>query len=487
MPRVIVVAGVASGVGKTTVTLGLLEAFRRRGLTAQAFKVGPDFIDPGLHRLVTGRPSYNLDGWMCGRSHAMAAVQRYAADADVAVVEGVMGCFDGVDGTSETGSTAEMAKWLAAPVVLVLDASAQARSAAAVALGFERFDPALRVAGVIVNRVAGEAHGRAVLDALGAAIHAVPLGALPLDGELTLPERHLGLVTAIEGPLTDARRARLGEAIEKHVDLDRLLALASPMDMENSGATGAARIDAPPVRDTQGCAALPVRLAGVGAVPEAPSHPCAVAPRIGVARDAAFQFYYEENLALLRDAGAELVFWSPIADARVPDVDGLYLGGGYPELHARDLAGNRATRAGVRAFAASGRPVFAECGGLMYLADALEDAEGCSHPMVGVLPTTVRMRSSRLTLGYTEVVVASDGPLGEAGAIVRGHEFHRATMDPVPTAIARTWRLRAPGGGERDEGYRVGSTLLTWVHLHLASNPTLATRFVAACAGAPRA
>lgn len=461
MARLIVVAGAASGVGKTTVTLGLLEAFRRRGLTVRAFKVGPDFIDPEFHRLVTGGASYNLDGWMCGRDHAIATVERHAGGADLVVVEGVMGCFDGTDGTSETGSTAEMAKWLGAPVVLVLDASAQARSAAAVALGFERFDPDLRVAGVVANRVAGEAHARAVLDALAVTVRAAPLGALPLDEELTLPERHLGLVTAMEGTLTGARLARLAEAVEKHVDLDRLLALASPVEVDR----GAARHDSTARRTED--RGLPVR--------------------IGIAHDAAFQFYYQENLDLLRAAGAELVFWSPMDDRRLPDVDGLYFGGGYPELHARRLADNEAARAGVRAFAADGRPVFAECGGLMYLADVLEDAEGGLHPMVGVLPTTVRMRPARLVLAYTEVVIQDDGVLGGAGTIARGHEFHWAGSDPVPAEVPRAWRLRTADGGEREEGYRVGGALLTWVHVHFGSNPVLAGRFVGACARARHA
>src|SRR2546430_5772799 len=224
--RMVVVAGVASGVGKTSITLGLLEAYRRRGLRVQAFKVGPDFIDPGLHALATGRPSYNLDGWMCGRDAVRACVARYAAQADLAVVEGVMGCFDGIDGTSEEGSTAQIAKWLDAPVVLVVDAWASARSAAAVVCGFESFDPALGLAGVIVNRVAGDGHGRMVLDAIAATCRAVPLGAIPRDDALTLPERHLGLVTAAEGVLDAEKLRRLAVAVERHVDLNRLVSLA---------------------------------------------------------------------------------------------------------------------------------------------------------------------------------------------------------------------------------------------------------------------
>jgi cobyrinic acid a,c-diamide synthase len=443
--RVLVVTGVGSGVGKTSITLGLLAALRRRGLAVQPFKVGPDFIDPGLHAVVTGRPSYNLDGWMCGRQRVLDVLTRAAGDADVALIEGVMGCFDGVDGASDDGSTAQIAKWLGAPVVLVLDAAALARSAAAVVLGFERFDPDLRVAGVIANRVGGATHARWIAEAIGAACRAEFLGGIAYDPSLTLPERHLGLHTAADGALTGDLTRRLADAVERGVNLDRLLALAGPL--------------APP---TPAVSRNRVR--------------------IGVARDAAFQFYYAENLELLQGAGAELVWWSPLTDADVPDVDGLYFGGGYPELHAGALAENSSVRKAVRRFAEAGRPIYAECGGLMFLAESLEDLEGRVHPMVGVLPAAVRMRPHGLTIGYAEVTLQADGPLGAAGTVVRGQEFHASTLGPVPAAIRRVYRVRAPGGGERAEGFVVGRTLMSYLHLHFASNPAVATAFVDACA-----
>jgi cobyrinic acid a,c-diamide synthase len=446
--RALVLAGTSSGVGKTTITLGLLEAYRRRGLRVQAFKVGPDFIDPGFHALASGRPSYNLDGWMCGRDAALACVARQAADADLVIVEGVMGCFDGLDGESEAGSTAEMAKWLAAPVILIVDAARLARSAAALVLGFERYDPALDVAGVIVNGLGGEAHRAWVLDSIRHACHAPPLGGLTHDAALTLPERHLGLVTAGEGTFGEARRARLAHAIETSVDLDRLLELARPLAFPS-----------PPTRGS--------RIAGDRA-------------RIGVARDAAFQFYYAENLERLEEAGAELVFWSPLADSRAPDVDGLYLGGGYPELHAARLGENVAVRESVRAFAERGRPIYAECGGLMFLVEALADAAGIARPMVGVLPGTVSMHPPRMTLAYTEVAFTADTPLGKAGTLARGHEFHFSTLTDVPPRIPRAWHLSGCGGA-RAEGYLVGRTLMSYVHLHFASNPEIAPSFVRAC------
>jgi len=451
MARILVVAGTGSGVGKTTVTLGLLEAYRRRGLVVQAFKVGPDFIDPGLHAMVTGRPSYNLDGWMCGRDAVLATVARHTGDADVAVVEGVMGCFDGADATGEDGSTAQIAKWLGAPVVLVIDASGQSRSAAAVVAGFERFDPALTVAAVIANRVGGDVHGRWLAEAIEASCHAVPIGAIPRADALVLPERHLGLVTAAEGVLTSDFRAHLAGAVERHIDLDRLLTLATPSVGE-----------------------VPVR---IGAVPRR--------VRLGVAHDVAFQFYYEENLALLREAGAELVFWSPLRD-EVPDVDGLYFGGGYPELHAPRLAGNVGALKTVRRLAEHGLPIYAECGGLMYLAEALEDLDGVAHPMVGLLPSTIRMRPRSMTLGYREIRFSADAPLGRAGAAARGHEFHYSTIAPVPATVPRVWRLEGRHGGDRPEGYLIGHALMTYVHVHFASNPDLPRAFVEACADARR-
>jgi cobyrinic acid a,c-diamide synthase len=462
MARILVVAGVSTGVGKTSITLGMLEAFRRRGLRVQAFKVGPDFIDPGFHELATGRPSYNLDGWMCGRDRVLACVSRHAGDADVAVVEGVMGCFDGIDGVSEAGSTAQVAKWLGAPVVLVLDAWGSARSAGAVALGFERFDPALDVAGVIANRVGSEGHGRMVLDAIRSACRAAPLGAILRDEGLALPERHLGLVTAAEGTLVPEKLRALGDAVERSLDLDRLLTLAREAPVAGSG-----RRRPPRFGETLTRGPAPAR-----------------AIRIGVAHDVAFQFYYVENLELLREAGAELVFWSPLEEPELPDVDGLYFGGGYPELHALRLADNVSMRKAVRRFAEAGRPIYAECGGLMYLAETLEDPDGVVHPMVGVLPTTVRMRPRRMALGYTEVTLTGSTPLGPAGTVARGHEFHYSTLDPVPDSVERVYRLAQGGAAGRAEGYLVGRTLMSYVHLHFASNPELPRAFAAACAGA---
>jgi cobyrinic acid a,c-diamide synthase len=448
----LVIAGTGTGVGKTTLTLGLLEALVRRGLTVQAFKVGPDFIDPGFASRVTGRPARTLDGWMCGRAAVEACVARHAADADLALIEGMMGCFDGLGG-GEAGSTAEIAAWLQAPVVLVVDAGTMARSAAAVVLGFERFDPGLDLAGVVLNRVGGPAHEGALRQAIAAVAWSPVLGGLPWQADVALPERHLGLVTAGEGHYTPALGERLARLVEERLDVGALL----------------------------GRARSRIARAEAGA-PEPGPAPAGRPVRLGVARDRAFCFYYADNLDLLRAAGAELVFFSPLEDPALPPrLDGLYLGGGYPELHAERLAANAGLRAQVAAMARAGRPVYAECGGLMYLAACLEDAAGRTWPMAGLLPAAVSVRRSRLTLGYRRVTLAADTLLGPAGTVARGHEFHAATLEAPPAAVPRAYAVDDAGPGAAwAEGYVVGGALMSWVHLHFASNPALAAAFVAA-------
>jgi cobyrinic acid a,c-diamide synthase len=460
MIKALVVAGVSSGVGKTTVAVGLLEAFRRLGLRVQAFKVGPDFIDPGFHAQVTGRPSYNLDGWICSRESAIETVAKRAADADLALIEGVMGCFDGIEGKSEEGSTAQIAKWLGAPVVLVIDSRAISRSAGAVVLGFERFDPELELAGVIFNRVAGETHFRWLSEAVEGSCRAVPLGFFPRRGSLAIPERHLGLVTAAERRLSREFLDEIASVVEESFDLDRLLSMARST-VSGGGDRGEWKIG------NSEC--------GI-------SHSNGVKARIGVALDEAFQFYYQANFDLLKAAGAELVFWSPLNDSALPSVDGLYIGGGYPEIHAKELSANETMRREVKAFVESGRPLYAECGGLMYLCLALEDLEGKLHPMAGVLQTTARMRPGKLTLGYTEVEFSAENPLAPAGTVARGHEFHYSRIDEVPASVQRVYRLRRlRGGEERAEGYLVENAVLSYVHLHFESNPLVAERFVSSC------
>jgi len=334
----------------------------------------------------------------------------------------------------------------------VLDVGAMARSAAAVLLGFERFDPDLELAGVICNRAGGSLHRQWLHDAVNRACKTRVLGAVPYEPTVALPERHLGLLTAAEGGYTTDLRGGLAELIEQHVDVEALI-----------GAAGSG-VERCPTRDPQVARRDPIAT-------------------IAVARDAAFQFYYADNLEMLEAAGARIVSWSPLRDATLPDADGLYVGGGYPELYGRALSANRALLRSVRAFAESGRPIYAECGGLMYLAESLTDADGATWPMVGLLPAAVRMERTGLTIGYREVSTTITSVLGPPGTRIRGHEFHRSTLDTVPDDVARAYSISgARGETAKAEGYTIGRALTSYVHLHFGSNPAVARSFVSACA-----
>jgi len=444
IPR-LVIAGTHSGVGKTTIATALIAAFTRRGLRVQPFKIGPDFIDPGFHQAAAGRVSRNLDGWMLSRNSNLEILARACADADLAIVEGVMGLFDGRGATSEEGSTAEMAKWLEAPVLLVVDASAMARSAAAVVRGFETFDPDLDVAGVLFNRIGGARHADILRESTRARCQSTPLGFLPRDEKIALPSRHLGLTMATEA-LTGECLAAMVAWVEDHVDLDTLLKLAR----ERS-------------RGFEISMAPPARRAGSKA-------------RVGIARDAAFCFYYQDNLDALAECGAELVEFSPVRDRKLPDeIDGLYLGGGYPELHARELSQNQPMLESIRRFIETGAPVYAECGGFMYLTEAIVDAEGREHPMARVFPTRARMQSRLAALGYIQPEPARDALWLDPEEKPRGHQFRYSSMDPMPPEIARAYKSPA-------EGYRIHSVLGSYIHLHFRSCPRFAERFVEDCA-----
>ena len=433
----LVVAGTHSGVGKTSVTLGLIGALRRRALTVQPFKVGPDFIDPLHHRAASGRDAINLDGWMLEPAANREAFARATADADVAVVEGVMGLYDGSEGRSDRGSTAEMAKLLGLPVILVIDASAMARSAAALIHGYATFDPELLLAGVILNNVGGPGHADLIRDAVAGRFPI--LGALPRVPEATIAERHLGLHLPSE--IKSEHRELLADLIDQHLDLDALLQ-----------ATQARRPEAPPPPEARGTAAV----------------------RIGIARDDAFCFYYADNLRLLEEAGAQLIEFSPLHDPLPTGLDALYLGGGYPELHAERLAANTGVRTSIREFAAAGGPIYAECGGLMYLGDALE-IDGRRHAQCGVLPYTTRM-PARLTLAYVEITTT--GGLFGAGHRARGHVYHHSEIVQEPT-LDRVYEIRTVQGETRAEGYSAGNILASYAHLHFGSSPRVPVAIVA--------
>lgn len=451
----IVVAGTHSGVGKTTVALGLMAALRRRGLAVAPFKVGPDFIDPGHHTQVTGRVGRNLDGWMLSRAANRDLFARHAAGADVAVVEGVMGLFDGYGGGNEAGSTAQMAKWLGLPVLFVVSAAGMARSAAALVQGFERFDPALVFAGVLFNRLGSRGHLDYLREAMAAYVDTPLLGGLLRNEALTIPERHLGLMTAGEHALSEAACHRLADHIESGLDLDRLLA-----DLPDIVPT-----DVEPVNCSKFCSE------GV---------------RIGVARDEAFCFYYPDNLDLLVAAGAELVPFSPLVDPGLPEgLDGLYIGGGYPELHAAKLAANDAMRRDILEASRAGMPVYAECGGFMYLCRELEDSGAGVHAMCGCFPFRTRMHGRMKSLGYREVRMTGPTLLGGKDGVVRGHEFHYSDIVDMPlwSPTATAYQVSGRSGGVSTEGYQVGRTLGSYIHLHFVSRPESAAALVSACRG----
>jgi cobyrinic acid a,c-diamide synthase len=450
IPR-LVIAGSASGVGKTTVVVALAAALRARGLRVAAFKCGPDYLDPTYHQRATSSVSHNLDGWMMGQKAVRATFARAAASADIALIEGVMGLYDGAAPDGEEGSAAEIAKWLRAPVVAVIDASGMARTIAAVGVGLRDFDPALTLAGLFANRVGGSGH----LDLLKrACVGAVPvLGGLPKEPSLAFSERHLGLRSADEATVPDALVAawagRFAEwnAPGTFVELARS---APPLELDDEAAQKSA----------------------------ATSPRC----RIGLARDNAFHFYYDDNLRRLEALGAELVPFSPLADRWLPPrLDGLYFGGGYPELYAETLAQNNSMLLAVAALAAAGAPIYAECGGLMYLVDAIRTLDGREHTMVGLLRGVAVMRDKLQALGYVEVETQRRTILGGAGLRMRGHQFRYSTLEGASDGDLAYSVRRRRGGATHAEGYGGANVLASYVHTHWASNPLCAEGLVQSC------
>ncbi len=451
IPR-IVIGGTHSGVGKTSVATGIMGALTRRGRKVQGFKLGPDFLDTGFHTAVTGRPSRNLDSWMMPKSRIPSIFASGCAGADIAIIEGVMGIFDGIEGASEAASTSEVAKLLKAPVVLVIDAWGLAGSAAAVVLGYKGLDPELKLMGVILNRVAGESHAKMCKDAITKHSKVPVLGAIPVKREITLGERHLGLIPAAEKSDLNVLDLLI-DHVESHVDLDLVEDLAESAD-------------------------------------ELPTQTRRVAQReeegkvvIGVASDSAFNFYYQENLDRLRSAGARLEFFSPLKDVSVPhSVCGLYIGGGYPEVFASGLANNHDMLERVSSHAEDEMPVYAECGGLMYLTKSIQDLEGAKHEMVGLLDAETRM-VKKLTLSYTLARTIRPNLLTHKGDAVKGHEYHFSAIDNIPRDAKFAYTLeRGVGVGDGQDGWTCHNTLASYMHTNFASDERMAKRFVDACA-----
>ncbi len=467
----IAIAGERSGVGKTTVTLALLAALKRKQQTVQSFKVGPDYIDPMFHSYVTGRACRNLDPILTSATYVRQCFDRHSQTADCAIVEGVMGLFDGASGTTDAGSTAQVAKLLNVPVVLILNCSSTSRSIAAIAHGYRTFDPQVQIAGVILNRVGSDRH----LELLTAALlplHLPILGVLRRQDDINLPDRHLGLIPA--GELTDlnATLDRLADLGETCFDWERLLPLltAKPAFQIPAGERKV-RSWGFPKWSTFSREGLAVG-ADIATKPKV---------RLAIAQDAAFNFYYADNLDLLRDLGAELVEWSPLVDLQLPpDVSGLYLGGGFPEVFAEILAANTSAIASVKAAITAGMPTYAECGGLMYLCDRIIDFEARSYPMVGIFPTAAVM-GKRLILGYRQLTALQDSVLFNAGDRVWGHEFHRSTLTELPSSPVYNLQGYESNLIFADEGWSRYQVQAAYTHLHFGSNPNILDRFLKCC------
>lgn len=465
IPRV-VVAAPASGAGKTTVAVGLMAALRRAGHVVAGFKVGPDYIDPGFHAVATGRPGRNLDPMLSGEERVGPLFAHGSAGADVAVVEGVMGLYDGALGTEGFASTAHVAKLLKAPVVLVVDASAAGRSVGAVVQGFVAFDTEVRIVGVILNKVGSDRHETEVR--AGVAPTGIPvLGVLRRDTRLTVPSRHLGLVPADE-QRDQAEQAvdAAAELVRAGVDLQAVVSAANAAPSHEAAPWTPSTEITPPA--SGGLRPVPPASGGLRSGPPQFGAVLGSRPVVAVAGGPVFSFRYTETTELLTAAGADVVTFDPLTD-RLPEATaGLYLGGGFPELHAEALSANVPLRQQVAAAVADGLPVIAECAGLLYLGRELD-----GHPMTGVLPATGRM-TGRLTLGYRTAVAATTTAFFDEGRRVRGHEFHRTTID-VDGDVRPAWHL--PG---RVEGITLPHVHASYLHLHWTATPDVPARLVAA-------
>ncbi|MAF65988.1 MAG: cobyrinic acid a,c-diamide synthase [Planctomycetes bacterium] len=451
----LVIAGTHSGVGKTSVALGLMAALRRRGLRVQPFKVGPDYLDPLWHRIAAGRTSYNLDSWMTSLEYIHQLYEEKTAEADIAIVEGVMGLFDGALPTSSAGSTAEVSSILDAPVLLVASARGVSRSFAATIRGFSEFEKDCHVVGVLANDCGSKHHADILDEALAAAKLCGLTGWLPKGSLPELPSRHLGLNAPQKAADAAAICNELADAVEQGLDIEALLGMVR---------AEASRSPSAPVIQER-----------------AANHHSTGDATLAVAVDEAFFFYYADNLELLKSFGIKIVEFSPIRDRQLPPgTRGIYLGGGYPEQFAEQLSLNQAMTQAIRNFADTQRPIYAECGGLMYLSQALSDQKGKSWLMVGVLPFSTRMLSRRKRLGYTETRLQEQGILGPTGTVLRGHEFHYSEI--IDTPFSDEWHqpfevTGARGGEPRKAGFARGNILASYIHQHFHSNPAAARSF----------
>lgn len=452
--RRLVIAGTGSGVGKTTLTIGLMSALRNRNVVVQGFKCGPDYIDPSYHSAVTGRPSRNLDSWMLAPDVVRDIFVRGSTGADISIVEGVMGFFDGKSPYSNAGSSAEISEIIQSPVILVVNCASMARSVAAVVKGFQTFAHGPNIVGVIANHVGSEHHYRLVQAAIEQECGIPVVGYLQKEPDIAIPERHLGLIPSIERGELAPFFTRLGELVEETIDLQQIMELskAGPLPRQERS------IFAPTGKQDV---------------------------TIAVARDAAFNFYYPENLELLQAYGAKLVYFSPLNGEKLPGVaDGLYIGGGFPEEFAQQLCAAEEVKASIRRAIQRGLPTFAECGGFMYLTEAIETTDGRSYDMVGVIPGKVIMQKRLVALGYREIEGNVGNMLLAPGMQAKGHEFHYSryqTAQPIPHAY-RIKGMRV----DKEEGYMQGNLLAGYTHIHFASCPQMVHNWLARCKEAKR-
>lgn len=443
-PRLII-AATHSGAGKTTITCGIIAALKKRGLKVQAYKVGPDYIDTGFHEIAAGRPAQNLDSWLVGTEKLAEIFYSTFGDADIAIIEGVMGLYDG--GRGGISSTAEIAKLLDAPVILVIDAKSAGTSIAATALGFREYDKDVKLAGVILNRIGSASHEKIIVDALNQ-LGIKSFGAVKRDIEMVMPSRHLGLVQAAENNFADVVE-KLGDKISAQINLDELLRIS-----DKGSVISEKFLTLPPT-------------------------PYTLHPKIGIARDEAFTFYYAESLRELEKLGAEIIFFSPLHDENLPKVDGLILGGGYPENFAAQLEDNKKIRHAIKRAADNGLPIFAECGGYMYLMQSLTNFDGKIFEMCGVIPMQAMMTDKLQMVGYVYTTIEKDCIIGKRGDKFHAHEFHFSKeVGDVTDKIFNCEKLRT--GEKYFAGYASENVVASYLHVHFAGCPSLAENFIKA-------
>ncbi|WP_001022071.1 cobyrinate a,c-diamide synthase [Leptospira interrogans] len=447
IPR-IVIGGTGSGVGKTTIALALTQILRKKGLKVATFKCGPDYLDPTYHSRASQKICHNLDGWLMGKESVLNTFYQACHNVDIAIIEGMMGLFDGHSPNSEIGSTAEIAKWLASPVLVVLDTRGMARTVSAILKGLKIFDPDLNLAGAFANFTGSPSHIQLLKDA---STEVPILGGLWKHSEQTFPERHLGLYSASEENVSEEKFNFWGEEGEKSLEVNSILEIAN---------------SAPEI-----------------SIPVSNINTTLKRCKIGIAMDSAFHFYYEENLMRLRQAGAELVFFSPLSDSRLTDVDGLYFGGGYPEVFAPTLSKNKSLLNYIRDLSYKNIPIYAECGGLMYLSKGIKLVEGEFFPMLGLISATSIMEKKLKALGYVEVTTKKETIFGEVGLRFRGHQFRYSDLElDESNPIELVYNLRKRKSDQvSEEGYSKNSILASYIHAHWASNPNLAEGFVQSC------